>query len=111
MKNAKIYRKIISVSLLIVFAFLFSHSELDQFSQCGDSHTEHDYCTLVKTTLTAGIHVPGEQTVQYYFDYPPVLSATECAYINSQKYTLFSPPDNVPLIERNSYLINRSLLI
>ena len=40
--------KIISVFLLCLLAFVFLHSEFDEFSTDGDTHETHDFCRIVE---------------------------------------------------------------
>lgn len=51
-KHRHTITRIISKMLLLVLAFSFAHSELNQFVFDDSDHVEHDYCKLVDDTTT-----------------------------------------------------------
>lgn len=44
--------KSIAAAILAVIVFVFIYSELGQFGYTGDNPSSHDYCEIVKATLT-----------------------------------------------------------
>lgn len=43
--------KHIASLLLLIFFFIFAHSELDQFNTANEDHESHDFCQLIDKTI------------------------------------------------------------
>ena len=43
--------KYIASFLLLIFFFIFAHSELDQFNTANEDHESHDFCKLIDETI------------------------------------------------------------
>ena len=44
-------KKYIASFLLLIFFFIFAHSELDQFNITNEDHESHDFCQLIDETI------------------------------------------------------------
>jgi hypothetical protein len=110
-KAKNINHQLLSVLLLSVFVLLFSHSELDRFTRSGDLHEGHDFCTLVKTTVTSHVHMPDSRIVSYYMDYLNIPVSNKYYPVLAENGSAFYLSSYTCWIHKDSYLIFRSLLI
>ncbi len=104
-------KRTIVLLFLGVFVFLFLHSELGFLDFDGDNHGTHDYCQIVKNTLTHSKVLQKEMPklelnkniCVYYFDmFALQESQTSFGRVD---HHLKSPPSNHLYLFNNTFLI------
>lgn len=84
--------KHIASFLLLIFFFLFAHSELDQFNTASEDHESHDFCQLIDETIVKKNSTQSEKNKISF----PVIFITfdndiyKSGYINHSKVNLLN---------------------